>query len=200
MKQIDTSQTFFCLCQTPFGPLALLWSVYKDQPKIFRILLSSSRGQADEVVCKLLPTAKPSSCSEINEVSDQIETFFNGRDVRFPLDRVRLDLCSKFQQKVLRAEHRIPRGHVSTYQLIAEFIGRPPASRAVGMALANNPYPVIIPCHRAIRSDRTLGGYQGGMAMKRVLLEMEGIEFDNTGRVITEGFFYSATQQRRKLH
>jgi methylated-DNA-[protein]-cysteine S-methyltransferase len=199
MKQIDTSQPAFCLRQTPFGPVALLWSVFKDQPKISRILLSSSRVRADQAVKKLLPNTKPFSCSEMKEVANQIETFLKGRDVRFSLDLVRLDLCSEFQQKVLRAEHGIPRGHVSTYQLIAGFIGRSSASRAVGTALANNPFPIIIPCHRAIRSDRTLGGYQGGLRMKRKLLEMEGIEFDTTGRVTTEAFFYSATHRHSTL-
>ena len=53
-----------------------------------------------------------------------------------------------------------------------------------------NPFPIIIPCHRAIRSDRSLGGYQGGLEMKRTLLEMEGIEFDDTKRIATKDFFY----------
>jgi methylated-DNA-[protein]-cysteine S-methyltransferase len=200
MNQIDLSQIFFLLRQTPFGPIALLWSLYRDRPKILRISLSSSRFRAGEAVRKLCPSIKLFSCSEIDRIGDQIETFLNGRDVRFSLDWVRLDLCSTFQQKVLRAEHGIPRGHVSTYQRIAGFIGRPSASRAVGTALAENPFPLIIPCHRAIRSDRTLGGYQGGPAMKRALLEMEGFEFDKTGRVMTEAFFYSATHRHSSLH
>ncbi|MCK4234435.1 MGMT family protein [candidate division WOR-3 bacterium] len=95
-----------------------------------------------------------------------------------------------FQQKVLRAEHGIPRGSVSTYQRIAMYLGNPKGARAVGNALANNPFPIIIPCHRAIRSDGTLGGYQGGLEMKRVLLEMEGIDFHDTRRIATKDFFY----------
>jgi methylated-DNA-[protein]-cysteine S-methyltransferase len=79
---------------------------------------------------------------------------------------------------------------VSTYQRIARYLGNAKGGRAVGSALANNPFPIIIPCHRAIRSDRTLGGYQGGLEMKRTLLEMEGIDFDDTGRIATEDFFY----------
>ncbi|MHA1663588.1 MAG: methylated-DNA--[protein]-cysteine S-methyltransferase, partial [Candidatus Thorarchaeota archaeon] len=58
--------------------------------------------------------------------------------------------------------------------------------RAVGNALARNPFPIIVPCHRAIRSDRTLGGFQGGLKMKRRILEMEGVEFDSTSRVKEE--------------
>jgi alkylated DNA nucleotide flippase Atl1 len=55
--------------------------------------------------------------------------------------------------------------------------------RAVGTALARNPFPLVVPCHRAVRSDRTLGGFQGGLEMKRALLEMEGVEFDSKNRV-----------------
>ena len=88
---------------------------------------------------------------------------------------LRLDCCSKFQQKVLRAVSGIPRGKVSTYQLIAKQIGKPKAARAVGRALANNPFPLIIPCHRVICSNGSLGGYQGGLKMKLTLLKKEGI-------------------------
>jgi methylated-DNA-[protein]-cysteine S-methyltransferase len=70
-------------------------------------------------------------------------------------------------------------------------LGKPSAARAVGRALATNPFPIIIPCHRAVRSDGSLGGYQGGLAMKRALLEMEGVEFDARGRVATPGFYYA---------
>ena len=120
-----------------------------------------------------------------------MQAFLEGVSVRFSLDMVRLDLCTEFQQAVLRAEYGIPRGQVSTYQLIGRFLGKPSAARAVGTALANNPFPIIIPCHRAIRSDGTLGGYQGGLSMKRALLEMEGVSFDGAGRVVTENLFYA---------
>lgn len=129
-------------------------------------------------------------CAEVDSVAEGIEAFLSGDDIRFSLDCVRLDLCSGFQQKVLRAEHGIPRGRVSTYRLIARRLGSPSAARAVGAALAANPFPIIIPCHRAVRSDRTLGGYQGGREMKRTLLEMERLRFDESGRVVTQHFYY----------
>ena len=97
---------------------------------------------------------------------------------------------SPFEQGVLRAEHGIPRGKVSTYQRIARHLGSAQAARAVGTALAHNPFPIIVPCHRAIRSDGTLGGFQGGVEMKRVLLEMEGGLIDGSGRVVPRELFY----------
>ncbi|EFK10557.1 6-O-methylguanine DNA methyltransferase, DNA binding domain protein [delta proteobacterium NaphS2] len=99
-------------------------------------------------------------------------------------------MCGEFQQRVLRAEHGIPRGSVSTYKIIAIYLGNPGGARAVGNALANNPFPLIVPCHRAIRSDRHLGGYQGGFEMKQALLTKEGIAFDNVGRVTCNHFHY----------
>ena len=138
----------------------------------------------------LFPDSDASSCSEINVIADDIDAFLSGEDTKFALEVIRLDLCSVFQRNVLLAEYGIPRGAVSTYQRIARHIGNPNGARAVGNALATNPFPIIIPCHRAIRSDRSLGGYQGGLGMKRKLLEMEGFDFDDAGRAVTGVFYY----------
>ena len=99
--------------------------------------------------------------------------------------------CPPFQQAVLRAEHAIPRGKVSAYGLLAARLGRPGAARAVGNALATNPFPIVVPCHRALRGDGSIGGYQGGPAMKRALLAMEGVRFDAAGRVVCKRFHYA---------
>ncbi|MBN1893261.1 methylated-DNA--[protein]-cysteine S-methyltransferase [bacterium] len=135
---------------------------------------------------------KPASCAEADVLARRIEAFLKGEDIRFSLSEVRLQNCPVFQRKVLTAEHAIPRGWVSTYGLIAGHLGHPGAARAAGNALAKNPFPVVIPCHRAIRSDGSLGGYQGGAKMKRALLEMEGIAFRDPGHVHTRDFYYSS--------
>ncbi|MCK4480435.1 MAG: MGMT family protein, partial [Candidatus Lokiarchaeota archaeon] len=85
---------------------------------------------------------------------------------------------------------RIPRGWVSTYKRIANQIGVNNGARVVGNCLAKNPFPIIIPCHRAIKTDGNLGGYQGGIKMKRALLEMEGIEISEKGKAITDRIYY----------
>jgi len=190
MRTAEASQVSYCLRRTPFGPVAVLWSVHREQPRIRRVLLSKPRLSAKRRVQIFFPDARRSSCAEIDLVADQIMAFLAGEDIRFSLAIARLDLCSKFQQDVLRAEHGIPRGSVSTYQRIAKYLGNRKGARAVGTALATNSFPIIIPCHRAIRSDGTLGGYQGGLGMKQTLLKMEGILFDASGRIVTGELFY----------
>ncbi len=88
------------------------------------------------------------------------------------------------------AEHGIPRGWVSTYGRIAARLGVPGGARAVGNALAKNLFPIVIPCHRAVRSGGKLGGYQGGLEMKRALLKMEGVGFTPSGKVALEKVYY----------
>jgi methylated-DNA-[protein]-cysteine S-methyltransferase len=80
---------------------------------------------------------------------------------------------TEFEKAVWHALMKIPYGETRTYKWLAEKIGKPNASRAVGQALSRNPIPVIIPCHRVIESDGSLGGYSGGIDIKRRLLDIE---------------------------
>ena len=85
---------------------------------------------------------------------------------------------TKFQLKVWAYLRKIPRGNVKTYSQVAKAIGNPLAVRAVANAIGKNPYAPKIPCHRVIRSDRSLGGYsgRGGIKTKRFLLKKEGLK------------------------
>lgn len=83
-------------------------------------------------------------------------------------------VLSPFQRRVLEATARIPPGSTRSYGEIARRIGKPRAQRAVGTALARNPVPLIVPCHRVVRSDGSLGNYGMGGAAKRTLLDREG--------------------------
>jgi methylated-DNA-[protein]-cysteine S-methyltransferase len=184
------TDTAYCRRRTPLGEFIIFWAPHQGQPKIVRVMLADPTSSPEKQCKSLFIKARAATCPEITAIADDIEAFLGGAALTFSLDSILLDHCSPFQQQVLRAEHGIPRGRVSTYQLLAACIGRPKAARAVGTALATNPFPIIIPCYRAIRADRTLGGFQGGLAMKRALLEKEGITFDSSGRVQVESFWY----------
>ncbi len=180
----------FGLRDTPFGPVAALWSIHESEPKICRILLSGPEGSAGEAVKKLFPDSRSSLCPEVNAVLERIAAYLSGEDLPFSLDELRLDLCTPFQRRVLLADYAIPRGRVSTYQWVAKSLDNPKGARAVGTALANNPFPLIVPCHRVIRSDGGLGGFEYGLPMKRKLLKMEGVAFRDEEHVATGDFFY----------
>ena len=184
---------------TPFGSVGVIWTGLNDNPQIVRILLSKPGLSAEDQVSELYSNSQVSSCAAIDDVATAIKGLLEGKEIEFSLDVAELTLCTEFQQLVLRAEHRIPRGRISTYRLIAEYLGKKNGARAVGNALANNPFPLIVPCHRAIRSDRHLGGYQGGLEMKRALLEKEGIPFDDTGRVVCAQFHYERIMSNKGI-
>lgn len=157
----------------------------------------------DRVVRVYLPTqlslfeSSPHRSSGIRRIPSRsarvlcrkIDALLSGRQVDFSLDDLDWSVTYRFQERVLRMEHRIPRGRVSTYGRIAMKLTNPGAARAVGTALAKNPFPLIIPCHRAVRSDGKLGGYAGGLGMKKRLLEMEGVQLDQSDRVVIKRFW-----------
>jgi|GEM_PF-1186508 O-6-methylguanine DNA methyltransferase len=103
-----------------------------------------------------------------------------GREIDWDtLSQLDIDLScfNDFEIAVYQAVRKIPYGRVSTYKEIARHIGRENASRAVGNALAKNPLAIVVPCHRIVKSDLTIGGFTGGVDIKRRLLESEGVEF-----------------------
>jgi methylated-DNA-[protein]-cysteine S-methyltransferase len=108
---------------------------------------------------------------------NQLRSYFTGQHIQFdlPLDLSRL---TEFQHLVLWTVYQIPPGAVITYAELAHSIGKPNAYRAVGQALSHNPIPIVIPCHRVIASDGSLGGYQGEQRRidtKAKLLTLEGV-------------------------
>lgn len=107
----------------------------------------------------------------LREAAGQIEAYFAGvrREFTLPLELQ----GTPFQQEVWEAVRRIPYGEVRSYARIAAAIGRPGASRAVGMANHRNPAVILVPCHRVVGSDGSLTGYAGGLEAKRLLLALE---------------------------
>jgi methylated-DNA-[protein]-cysteine S-methyltransferase len=190
MNRSKTRPPAFRLRDTPFGSVAVLRSAGRGRPGVIRILLSRPGMPAEQALRERYPDSVAAASAEVDALLDRIEAFLNGEAVRFSLAAVRLDLCPPFQRKVLTAEHAIPRGRVSTYRLLAGRVGNPKGARAVGTALATNPFPLVIPCHRAIRSDGSLGGFQGGLPMKRALLAMEGVAFRDEHHVAEGSLYY----------
>lgn len=111
----------------------------------------------------------------VQTVLKQLREYFAGDRSRFNLP-VDISQLTPFQRSVLDVACRITPGQVWTYHRVAQELGRPRSSRPVGGALARNPIPIVIPCHRVIASDGSLGGYSGGSGLeaKRWLLRLEG--------------------------
>lgn len=105
-------------------------------------------------------------------VARQLDEYFAGSRRRFDVP-VDLRLIRGFRRQVVEELGRIPYGTTATYAGLAANVGNPTAVRAVGSACANNPLPVIVPCHRVVRSDGKIGNYLGGTEVKKALLAME---------------------------
>jgi methylated-DNA-[protein]-cysteine S-methyltransferase len=109
-------------------------------------------------------------------VAEELASYFAGelRSFTLPVD---LSGASAFTRLVLEATARVPYGETRTYGEIAAEIGMPGATQAVGNALGANPVPIVVPCHRVIRADGSMGWFTGGPAIKRRLLAIEGVQF-----------------------
>lgn len=158
---------------TPLGPLwvavgehGLVAIEYESSEASLRIYLLKLGGQPVR------------SAERVAAAAEQVRMYLLGSThaVDLPVD---LSHLTPFQQRVLQETRRVPRGQVRTYLQIANSIGNPKAVRAVGQALRRNPIPIVVPCHRVVASDGTLGGYGGRMRDQRKLslLKLEGVTF-----------------------
>jgi methylated-DNA-[protein]-cysteine S-methyltransferase len=109
---------------------------------------------------------------QFEDIAKRLRAYFNGEKSTFP-DELDLSQATQFQQKIWQITRLIPCSETRSYRWVAEQTGKPNAMRAVGQALAQNPLPIIIPCHRIVRSNSKLGGYSGGLEIKRYLLNLE---------------------------
>jgi methylated-DNA-[protein]-cysteine S-methyltransferase len=157
----------------PQGPLLLA----ATEIGIVRVALPGA--DHDEVLEHLAAAVSPrvlhAPHPAVEQARRELDAYFAGRLRAFtvPLDR---RLSSGFRRAALDAIAAIPYGATATYAEVAARAGNPRAVRAAGSACATNPIPLIVPCHRVLRSDGTVGGYGGGAEMKRALLDLEGAE------------------------
>ena len=146
----------------------------KSSPSAFR--LTESDGFLTEVAFLRdgTPDAEEATTPVLKETIRQLTAYINGGLTQFDLPMKLIG--TSFQKRVWEALYRVPFGQTVTYGELARIISNPGAMRAVGTALGRNPIPVIIPCHRVLAHGGRIGGFSGGLDIKRWLLAHEGIQ------------------------
>jgi methylated-DNA-[protein]-cysteine S-methyltransferase len=156
---------------TPVGPL---WVAVTERG-VAGVSFGGSESAFSGWIGRRLRSTAVRSSERTSTARRELAEYLNGRRTSFtvPVDLLHV---TPFQRSVLEAARSVPRGQVATYGDIGRRIGRPGAARAVGQALGSNPVPIVVPCHRVLASDGTLGGYsgRGGLRTKRRLLTLEG--------------------------
>jgi methylated-DNA-[protein]-cysteine S-methyltransferase len=156
---------------SPFGPLLLA----ATRRGLVRVNLPNY--DPEETLEELAGRVSPrllEAPARLDDARRQLDLYFDGRLTEFelPLD---WRLSRDFRLRALRAIARIPYGQTRSYTEIATSAGNERAVRAAGTACGSNPIPIVVPCHRVLRSGGGLGGYGGGLPMKEALLELEGV-------------------------
>ena len=183
IKNYDDKMTLFkhIISSSPIGEIAIIW---RKKPKfqIEEIIISNPNQTASEIVKEKYESEEElhlnKKSKQLNQVLNEINKYFQEKDYKFSLSYLNMDKLKPFQRKVLEVEFKTKKGTVNTYKDIAKEVGSPKAYRAVGTALAKNPFPIIIPCHRTVKADRTIGGFSGfagGLESKKILLELDGL-------------------------
>jgi methylated-DNA-[protein]-cysteine S-methyltransferase len=156
--------------ETPLGRMR----ISATDTGILRIILPAENAEAvlEDLASKVSARILGVSTPAITTTRRELDEYFDGRRRTFdvPLDWT---LTKAFRREVLHATTLIPYGETSSYRKVATAAGRPKAVRAAGSAVANNPLPILVPCHRVLRTDGTIGQYLGGVAAKTQLLTLE---------------------------
>ncbi len=140
------------------------------------VRLAYDDGHFDAVLSELAARVSPrviEAPAQLDDVRRQLDEYFAGRRQRFDVP-VDWTLTRGFTRGVLQSTAGIPFGELATYREVATGAGNPAAVRAAGNALGANPMPIVVPCHRIIRTGGALGGYTGGIERKQFLLRLEG--------------------------
>jgi O-6-methylguanine DNA methyltransferase len=182
----------YAIVDSPIGPLRIAWngrgvSTVESAPddRTFELRFEARTGRSVE--------RRDSLPAELGRAVER--RLAGDRRARIALD---LRGTTEFEQAVWRKALEIPRGEVRPYGWIAAEIGRPKAVRAVGTALGHNPVPLIVPCHRVVRSDGMIGQYSlGGPANKRTILAAEGLDPDELERLARAGVRYVGSDTTR---
>ncbi|MDQ5986420.1 MAG: Methylated-DNA--protein-cysteine methyltransferase [Syntrophus sp. SKADARSKE-3] len=189
-----SADVYYRILQTPLGEIGLVWTETATTFSLCRILLPPPDGTIIDRVTEAFPLAASRKTADTDNLSNSIIQSIKGQPADFNFDILDLNPSTTFQRKVLSRCFLIPKGRVVTYGVLALSAGTPRGARAIGTVMANNPFPIIIPCHRVIRADRSLGGFGGGLAMKKALLIHEEVRFDQDGKVDKECLMEATVQ------
>lgn len=158
---------YWLRCPSPWGTLRLL----ATDRGLCRIVLPGEEGIDRWLARYLAGAVAVEGAAILQRAQEQLHAYFAGRRRAWDLP---LDIYgTPFQQAVWKLLLDIPYGETRSYAQLAAALGRPGAARAVGQANGANPLPIVVPCHRVVQADGSLGGYGGGLALKRALLELE---------------------------
>jgi methylated-DNA-[protein]-cysteine S-methyltransferase len=162
---------------TPLGPIHLEFSASGLKNLIFAGKKVSSQNASEDSTPGMPSLPKETLQTWRTQVAQALEEYFAGKTGSF--ENLQLDLeGSPFHLQVWRELREIPPGKTVSYQELARRLGKPLAARAVGQACGANPIPLIIPCHRVIAANGTLGGFSSGLERKRWLLEHEQVNVE----------------------
>lgn len=173
---------FYQIIKSGKDEIGLVWDPTGGKPQIEAVYLPGKEKMARKIV-RDYPDVHQTPHAISGGIDQTIMDLYQGKKKKFDLTRLNLKRLTKFSASVLKQTFKIPRGKVATYSGLAASTGHPGAARAVGTVMANNPFPIIIPCHRVIRADGKIGQFGGGTQMKRDLLEREGVVFGPQGIV-----------------
>lgn len=152
------------------------WMGLAESPKGIQAIVlpkRSKRAAESDLRAQTNGQCQQGASPRMESARRQLLDYLDGKRDTFdvPLD---LSQGTSFQRQVWRALQRVPYGKLRSYQWIAARVGGPQYARAVGNAVGANPLPIVIPCHRIVAQDASLGGFSGGLPMKRKLLSLEG--------------------------
>jgi methylated-DNA-[protein]-cysteine S-methyltransferase len=171
---IAPADVHYCEIDTPVGTLVAA----RTERGLARLAYEDYNGGLDQVLESLAARLSPRMLEQpakLDDVRRELDEYFAGRrhDFDVPVDfgAVR----GEFARRLLQACARIPFGETSSYREMASQAGSPAAVRAAGNALGANPIPIVVPCHRVLRTGGALGGYAGGLERKQQLLRLEGV-------------------------
>lgn len=169
-----TTNASWTVLDTPIGPLLTAGTGDGLALVAFRADEGTTR-RALDAMARRLGCEPVEDAAALAPVAKQLEAYFAGtlKEFDLPLD---WSLITGFARRVLRElEAGVPYGAVVGYQDLADRVGERDAARAVGSAMGANPLPIVVPCHRVVESDGGIGGFGGGLEIKRTLLALEGV-------------------------